>query len=68
MRIYLSPVVVTVNKKAPSRSWHRHAAEGTFPHVRSSQRMRTSSTTMVLLMPSRPISFLPLLMLHIVAQ
>src|ERR1035437_347703 len=51
-------------QEAPSRSWHRHAAEGTFPHVRSSPKDAHFFHTMVLLMPLRPIRLLPLLMLQ----
>jgi hypothetical protein len=37
MRIHSSPVVVVGSKRPCTSGWHRHAAEGTFPHVRSSQ-------------------------------
>src|SRR5713226_9010945 len=36
MRIYPSPVSSWM-KKSPTSRWHRHAAKGTFPHLRSSQ-------------------------------
>jgi hypothetical protein len=37
MRIYPSPVF-DLMKKALHCGWHRHAAEGTFPHMRSSPK------------------------------
>jgi ATP-binding cassette, subfamily B, bacterial len=56
MRIYSSPVVVMNETKPHSRSWHRHAEEGTFSHVRSSPQDAHFFHTKVFLIPHQGLS------------
>jgi hypothetical protein len=64
MRIECVSYVVVWEQNAPKFGWHRHAGMGTFSHMRSSFEQAHFFHTVVSLMPSHPISFSTMPMLH----
>jgi hypothetical protein len=64
MRIECVSYVVVWEQKGPKFGWHRHAEMGTFSHVRSSFGQAHFFHTVVSPMPSHPIRFSTLSMLH----